>query len=198
MSVGAMDDLAGVLARHGVPMSSSEVVASLDAAFAEVSRAGAAPLSASETEFLRAHGGPRASEVLDQWDPAAEDVAQARAAVRRVAAAAQATMSIAEAALLLGVDRSRISHRLAQGSLWAFSVGRTRRIPRWQFTTDGRLLPGLAVVVASIPDGLAPRSVEAFITTPQPELDGRTPAVHLADGGDPRPVAGLLADLGVW
>lgn len=193
-----MDDLAGVLARHGVPMSSSEVVASLDAAFAEVSRAGAAPLSASEIEFLRAHGGPRASEVLDQWNPAAEDVAQSRAVVRRVAAAAQATMSIAEAALLLGVDRSRISHRLAQGSLWAFSVGRTRRIPRWQFTTDGHLLPGLAVVVASIPDGLAPRSVEAFITTPQPELDGRTPAAHLADGGDPRPVAGLLADLGVW
>lgn len=193
-----MDDLAGVLARHGVPMSTSDVVASLDAAFAEVSHAGAAPLSASEIEFLRTHGGPRASEVLGLWDPGAADLAQARAAVRRVAAAAQATMSIAEAALLLGVDRSRISHRLAQGSLWAFSVGRNRRIPRWQFTGDGRLLPGLAVVVASIPDGLAPRSVEAFITTPQPELDGRTPAAHLAEGGDPRPVAGLLADLGVW
>ena len=193
-----MADLDGVLTRHGVSLSSADVVAGLDAAFAEVAHAGAAPLSASEVEFLRAYGGEHAVDVLDHWDPAAADLARNRAALGRVAETAQASLSIAETALLLGVDRSRISHRLAQGSLWAFSVGRSRRIPRWQFTADGRLLPGLAVVIAGIPDGLSPHSVEASLTTPQPELDGRTPTAHLAAGGDPRPVAGLLADLGLW
>lgn len=198
VSVRAISELDDVLERHGVDLSSAEVIEELDAALTSVASVGAAPLSKAEVAFLRANAGPHAAEVLDGWDPAVERRHRARATVARVAQAAAASMSIAEAALLLGVDRSRISHRLSQGTLWAFTMGRTRRIPRWQFSADGGLLPGLASVVAAIPEGITPQTIEAFMRAPLPELDGDAPVDYLAAGGNPRPVADFVAALGEW
>lgn len=98
----------------------------------------------------------------------------------------------------MGVDRSRISHRLRQGTLWSFTLGRHRRIPRWQLMPDGDLFPVLAAVVGAIPAGLDPRTVNGFLHTPRPEFDDQPPVAYLASGGDPAPVADLLTDLGRW
>jgi hypothetical protein len=121
-----------------------------------------------------------------------------RSVAEGLAGSLVSSVSIPEAALLLGVDRSRVSQRITQGSLWAFAAGRSKRLPRWQFTAEGRLLPGLAALVAAIPRGLAPQTVAAFMTEPQPELADRTPSEHLVAGGDPSDVAELLAGLGLW
>jgi hypothetical protein len=195
MSVGA--ELDQVLDRHRIGLTSHAIVAELDAALAAVGDTELAPLSAAETEFLRKHGGPRAAEVVDSHGLGQDRDDAAREAGARVADLAGSTLSVAEAALRLGVDRSRISHRLAEGSLWAFFIGRSPRLPRWQFL-DGAVLPGLDAVVSAIPVGLAPPALARFMTTPQAELDGATPRAYLAEGGDPAPVAQLVADLGLW
>lgn len=106
-------------------------------------------------------------------------------------------MSIEQAASMIGVDRSRISHRLSAGQLYALTIGGRRRIPTWQLY-NGRELPGLGAVVAAIAPGMHPASVEGVMTTPQDELDGRTPVEHLASGGNAAKVADLIADLGRW
>ena len=189
----SLDD---VLARHRVGISSDEFVADLDDALSAVSQPTAEPLSASEVAFLRSQGGVRMREVLDgDADEAARPLSQG--VTRETAQALAATTSIVEAALQLAVDRSRISQLLSRKRLWAFQFGRSKRIPRWQFAERG-LLPGLDQVVLAIPDGLAPASVEGFMTTPQPELGDVAPVAFLRQGGDPRAVCELLADLGRW
>jgi hypothetical protein len=81
--------------------------------------------------------------------------------------------------------------------LWAFDLQGSRRIPRWQFLGN-ELLPGLDVIVPAIPRGTTPAVLDAFMHTPQPDFDDRTPIEHLAAGGDPALVAGFIADLGRW
>lgn len=197
MRVSVEVSLDEVLARHNVGISGAEFLAELDADLSRVTDPAAAPLSAAEVAFLGEHAGSAAGAVLDA-DPAVLVRDARRAEVSRMAGLVAGSVGIAEAALLLGVDRSRVSQRLSAGSLWSFRLGRSRRLPRWQFTADGRSLPGLEVVVAAIPAGLSPESVAGFMDTAQPELEGRTPAAHLAGGGDPGPVGVLVAGLGLW
>ncbi len=197
MSVSVEVSLDEVLARHNVGISSAEFLAELDADLSLVTDPAAAPLSAAEVAFLRGYAGTVAGAVLDT-DPSVLVRDDRRAEVSRMAGLVAGSVGIAEAALLLGVDRSRVSQRLSAGSLWSFRLGRSRRLPRWQFTADGRSLPGLEVVVAAIPAGLSPESVAGFMDTAQPELEGRTPTAHLAGGGDPGPVGVLVAGLGLW
>lgn len=195
MSVNA--DLDAVLSRHGISLSGAEFVAELDAGLSGVASPTAAPLSAGDIEFLRAHGGVHAVAVLDQ-DPSQIMAGLGRSIAEQLAGSLAASVSIPEAALLLGVDRSRVSQRISQGSLLAFAVGRSKRLPRWQFTTGRRVLPGLGVVIAAVPRGVAGQTVAAFMAEPQPELADRTPSEHLVAGGDPSDVAELLAGLGLW
>jgi hypothetical protein len=198
VSVEVFADLERVVNRHNVGLSTADVVAELDAAFGAVTCGGAAPLAASEIDFLRANAGRHGPDVIDSWDPALDRQRQARAAIVRVAHDASASVSIAHAAEMLGVDRSRVSHRLAQGTLWAFAMGRVRRIPRWQFTAEDLLLPGLPAVVAAIPDGLSPVTLEAFMRAPLAELGGIAPIEYLTTGGNPALVAEFVAALGEW
>lgn len=197
MSATANAELGEVLSRHGIGLSGAEFVAELDAGLSAVASPTAAPLSATEVEFLREHAGPRAVEVLDQG-PAQIMTELGRSIAERLAGSLASSVSIPEAALLLGVDRSRVSQRISQGSLWAFAAGRSKRLPDWQFTVLGRVLPGLPAVIAAIPRGVAPQTVAAFMAEPQPELAGCTPSEHLVAGGDPSVVAELLAGLGLW
>lgn len=197
MSVSVEVSLDEVLARHKVGISGAAFLAELDADLSRITDPASAPLSAAEASFLREHAGAVAGEVLDT-DPDVLVRDARRAEVARMAELVAGSLGIAEAALLLRVDRSRVSQRLSASSLWSFRLGRSRRLPRWQFTVAGRSLPGLDLVVGAIPAELSPESVAGFMNTPQPELEGRTPVAHLAGGGDPGPVADLVAGLGLW
>lgn len=124
-------------------------------------------------------------------DPRARTVA-ARAVL------ADSALSVSEAARRLGIDTSRVRHRLAQGKLTGWK-DRSWHLPSWQFTDDG-VLPGLDAVLAAVPDDQPPLMVAAFMNTVQPDLllagEPVTPRMWLLARGDVAPVAELATTLG--
>jgi hypothetical protein len=187
--------LSALLAKYQIALTVEEVLEELDSAFAVIP--GATTLSATEADFLRTHAEPRVAAVIDAWSADNERRARARIAVRQITSVLSGSVSIKEAAAILGVDRSRVSRRISGKALWTFDLQGTRRIPRWQFLGD-ELLPGLDVIVPAIPRGTTPAVLEVFMHTPQPDFDDRTPIEHLAAGGDAALVMGFVADLGRW
>lgn len=188
-----------VLARHDVSLNEEDIATTLDRALEMLPVPSAVPLTAGEIDYLAANAGNDAAETVATWNPRGEFQQRAAAATSAAARLLGATLGIDEVANRLGVDRSRISHRISAGTLYSFTAGssRRRRIPAWQLTADG-LLPGLDSLVKAIPRGAHPMDVSALMSTPQPELADRTPAEHLEGGGDPRPVVELLQALGTW
>jgi hypothetical protein len=98
----------------------------------------------------------------------------------------------------LGVDRSRVSQRVRDRSLYAFSRGDTRYFPSWQFTDEGTL-PGLREVVSALDEGLHPLVVDHWFTTNSVDLEigdlPVSPVTWLTTGGNPQVAAELAADL---
>lgn len=195
MNGSAAPALGALLAKHRIDLSVEEVLNELDSAFAAIP--GATTLSKTEVDFLRTHAEPSAEAVIETWSADDERQARARVALRQLTGALSGSVSIKEAAAILGVDRSRVSRRITGKALWAFDLQGSRRIPRWQFLGK-ELLPGLDVIVPAIPRDATPAVLDAFMHTAQPDFDNRTPIEHLAAGGDPELVAGFLEDLGRW
>lgn len=157
---------------------------------------GATPASASTANYLAKHGGPD----LDIAPAEPEDLRKRRSVVaaRTLADLIGSAMTLDETALALGVSRSRVSHRISDGSLWAFAIQGRRYVPRWQVAGDGRALPGLDVVVPAIPSNLHPLAIEGFMTTSHEEFDGAAPVEWLARGGDAGEVAAWLTGMARW
>ncbi|EFG79759.1 hypothetical protein HMPREF0591_0341 [Mycobacterium parascrofulaceum ATCC BAA-614] len=195
MKGSAAPALGALLAKHQIGLTVDEVLHELDSAFAAIPAA--ATLSAVEVDFLREHAEPSTATAIDRWSADDERQARARVALRQLTSAVSGSVSIKEAAVLLGVDRSRVSRRITGKQLWAFDLQGTRRIPKWQFLGN-ELLPGLDLIVPAIPPGTTPAVLDVFMHTPQPDFDGRTPIEHLAAGGDASLVAGFIRDLGRW
>ena len=151
-----------------------------------------AELTAGEESFWGRHAGVALS------DPAASPLARATDETVAVMGEASRSLTIEQAADLLGIHRSRVSHRVRDGRLYAYHLGTQRRIPRWQLTPDGQSLPGLETVLAALPADLHPTAVEGFFSTPDPDLDGATPAHWLASGGDPQRVVDEAAGIDQW
>lgn len=196
MMMSVMNGLNEVLARHDVGISAEEFLRDLDSALAEVSGPDTEPLSEVEASFLAEHGGTRTAEVIE-GDARAARQQRAAAVARESTGALTSTMSITGAAALMGVDRSRISQMLSHRRLWAFSMGRNRRIPRWQFA-GGVPSAQPQPCHRGHPVWPRPQSIEGLMTTERRECDGATPAEFLADGGDPHAVAALVSGLARW
>jgi hypothetical protein len=98
----------------------------------------------------------------------------------------------------LGVDRSRVSQRLADRSLYAFAAADERCFPRWQ-VVNGKTLPGLREVLRSIDGEHHPLTVQHWFTTPNVDLEiddqPVSPVAWLATGGAPQLAAQLAHDL---
>lgn len=187
-----------VLARHRVSLNEEDVAVALECALMALSAPAAAPLTAAEIDYLTEHADPVAAEAIKSWNPQSEYDERAAAAATASSKVLGSTLGIDECAEKLGVDRSRISHRISAGVLYSFTaVGTRRRIPAWQFVGED-LLPGLGKVVRAIPAGAHPLDVSALMTTRQSELADRTPVEHLTSGGNPQPVVELLGALGRW
>jgi len=195
--MGVMD-LAEVLARHHTGLVAIDVISELNDALEEVPHPQAAPLTFAEMQLLTDHGGPQVHHILHRWDPEQERKQRGQAAVHTIQALIASTMSTAETAELLGRDRSSISRKMNDGTVHWIRVGNQRRIPRWQITQDGHLLPGLARVVAAIPSGVSALTVAAVMQQRQDDLDGQTPLGWLVAGGDAAAVAAHLAALARW
>lgn len=122
---------------------------------------------------------------------------------RAVAAEAvlrDSALTVSDAAAAVGVDSSRIRHRLSAGRLAGWKDRGGWRLPAWQFVNGG-VLPGLETVLTAVPDDQPPLVVAAFMTTPQSDLriEDRpaTPREWLLAGGAPDRVAALAATLGI-
>ena len=103
------------------------------------------------------------------------------------------SLSTRQVASLLSRTTTTIT-RAAGRTLYAYREGRSLRFPTWQFH-DGRPIPGLATVVPVLREGLTPATIEARMTTSDPELlDGATPTQWLIAGGDPAAVVQQLSD----
>jgi hypothetical protein len=182
-----------VLERHFDGLTADDV----DAELAAVSAQGATPTDAAATSYLAEHGGP---DLDDAGDPAApaNDVHRRRVvtAARTLADTVRSTATLDQAANMLGLSRSRLSHRISAGTVWTVTVQGRRLVPRWQFSSDGLLLPGLDQIVAAIPDNLHPLAVDAFMTSPRSDFDDQSPAGWLASGGNPAVIACWLTGIG--
>ncbi|NYI92740.1 hypothetical protein HNR02_006115 [Amycolatopsis endophytica] len=129
-----------------------------------------------------------------------DDEPDARApSVAAHAVLAESALTVSEAARRLGVDPSRIRHKLGERRLTGWKDQGGWRLPAWQFGDRGTL-PGLDVVLAAVPGDQPVLVVAAFMNTTQDDLEisGRavTPRQWLLAGGDPGPVAALATTLG--
>ena len=159
-----------------------------------------APLSASTADFLARTTLPglddddarEVSRILE--DPEYAELVAARHRALVAAGDLARSLSTREVADMTGRSPAAIA-RSAGRSLYAYHLGRNLRFPTWQFD-DGRPLPGLATVVPALRDGLTPTTVEARMTSADPEiLDGLSPVEWLARGGDPTEATRVLTEM---
>jgi hypothetical protein len=107
------------------------------------------------------------------------------------------SLSPDDAAVLLGVNSSRIRQRLAERRLFGVKDGRAWKLPEFQFVA-GRLVPGIDAALAALPVGLHPVAVRRWFQSPHSDLeldDGAaiSPLAWLLSGHDPKRVAELAA-----
>ena len=195
MTVTAQD----VFARHFPGLSPEEV----DAELSRTPVAGATPISAAAMRYLAEHGGEAARAALDKYDQAAVQRDRAVTAARTLEEMLASSLTLEEAAASLGLSRSRISHRLRDQTLYAFTIQGRRYLPRWQFSEGpggvvSSTIPGLAQIVPAIPRDMHPLALEAFMTEPLEDLGDKSPVDYLCSYGAVETVADWLVSLGHW
>jgi hypothetical protein len=109
-------------------------------------------------------------------------------------------LPVADVARRLGIDPSRVRHRLARRQLIGIRRPDGWLLPAYQFGADGRLLPGIDRVASAImATGSHPVAIARFLSTATAELTiGRrrhTPREWLESGGDPAAVVALARGL---
>lgn len=119
------------------------------------------------------------------------------------AALLETALSVPEAAGRLGVTEGRVRQRLSERppTLWGVRVGHGWRLPASQFDTRATI-PGIEVLLASLPEDLSPIAFHRWLTTPSPDLastDGGSEELSPRDwlrlGRSPAVAASLLAGL---
>ena len=185
---------------HGARQNLRDGAGELDTPTPAHSNASAVPLSASTADFLARTTLPglddddarEVSRILE--DPEYAELVAARHRALVAAGDLARSLSTREVADMTGRSPAAIA-RSAGRSLYAYHLGRNLRFPTWQFD-DGRPLPGLATVVPALRDDLTPTTVEARMTSADPEiLDGLSPVEWLARGGDPTEATRVLTEM---
>lgn len=185
---------------HGARQNLRDGAGELDTPTPAHSNASAVPLSASTADLLARTALPglddddarEVSRILE--DPEYAELVAARHRALVAAGDLARSLSTREVADMTGRSPAAIA-RSAGRSLYAYHLGRNLRFPTWQFD-DGRPLPGLATVVPALRDGLTPTTVEARMTSADPEiLDGLSPVEWLARGGDPTEATRVLTEI---
>ncbi|SHG14661.1 MerR family transcriptional regulator [Streptoalloteichus hindustanus] len=184
-----------VLARAGLKATAAEFLELVEDAARRLAPPHPTPgayFSPDQRDALAEVGLDLSPRVDSDPDPRARAVAT-QAVLRDTA------LTVTEVAAQLGVDASRIRHRLADGRLTGWKDRGGWRLPAWQFA-DARVLPGLDVVLHAVPPDQPPLVVAGFMTTPQEDLPlgdrQATPREWLLAGGDPHRVARLASVMG--
>jgi excisionase family DNA binding protein len=118
------------------------------------------------------------------------------------AAILASSLTVREAAEILGVSEGRIRQKISERRLYSVrGEGGERRLPRFQFSPRGGV-PGMEEVVRVVPRGVHPVALQNFFTSPNPDLylDEEeevpiSPRDWLLSGGDPEAVIPLAREL---
>lgn len=146
---------------------------------------------AEQVELVSLAAGNSEQQLLDGslWGPAptqAELVAGSVANLRQQFARRQrvlaASLSRAEAAVLIGVSEQAITGALDSGRLLGLKHGRYWALPAWQFDAESvqGMHPRLGELAEAFPGGLV--SLSLWIQRPSADLDGASPQQALAAG----------------
>lgn len=131
-------------------------------------------------------------------DPGVVGRAKGRAAAAFAALLQRSVRGDAAVAKRLNVDRSRVSQRLGERSLYAIPSGDERYYPLWQLD-DASVLRGLKSTLVAMDAGLHPLTVDHWFNAPNLELtvggEAMSPVEWLRTGGKVEVVAALAADL---
>lgn len=157
-----------------------------------------AALSQEQADFLARYGGVDSpTRTSDQ-----ESKHVALATLANTAAMAATSISVKAAAAWMGLDPSRIHHRIGDRALCAYKLGARLRLPLWQFQEDGTPLPNLRAILAALPSDLHPLAVNGFMLSQSTDLeidDQPVSPVHwLTSGGNVGAVVALAKDIDVW
>ena len=135
-------------------------------------------------------------EVGADFDPEALAEATAASAIAHAELVAQSIPGDGALAEYLGVDRSRISQRLGEGTLYSFEGEDERLYPTWQFNRTRKSIRGLKAVLAALDPTLHPLVVDHWFHTPNVDLEVNeepmSPLEWLRTGGDPEAAAALV------
>lgn len=189
-----------VFARHFPGLSPEEV----DAELSRTPAAGATPISAAAMRYLAEHGGEEARAAIEKYDEAEVQRDRAVTAAQTLEELMESSWSLEFAAGMMGISRSRVSHRISSQTLYAFTLQGRRYVPQWQFVVassgerGAEPIPGLARIVPLIPRDLHPLAVRAFMETPLEDLDEKSPTTFLLSHGPVEVIEELLVALGRW
>ncbi|WET77198.1 DNA-binding protein [Amycolatopsis sp. QT-25] len=186
--------LENVLAKAGLKVDANEFLNLVEDAARRLT-----PPNPDPSHYFSTDQRAALTDVGLDLSPHGEDEPDFRArTVAAHAVLADSALSVLEAAKTLGVDDSRIRHRLKEGRLTGWK-DQGWRLPAWQFAGSG-VLPGLEVVLRAVPEDQPALVVAAFMSTPQADLvindHPATPRQWLLSGGDPEHVARLVSTLG--
>ncbi len=168
----------------------------------------AATLLESIAEVAERHEAPAALSREEQalWEGLGASFSDAQSVATRHAKKAAAFADLlgrsvkgdAAVAKLLEVDRSRVSQRVSERSLFAVPGPDDRYFPRWQFEGK-KVVRGLRAILSALEPDLHPLTVDQWCTTPNLELvvddDPMSPVMWLATGGEINTVVELAADV---
>lgn len=188
--------LESILARAGLRVDASDFLTLVEDAARRLS-----PPSPDPSRYFTDEQQRTLTDVGLDLTPQTRDEPDQRArTVAAHAVLAEGALTVSEAATKLGVDDSRVRHRLAQQRLIGWKEpGGGWRMPAWQFTSSS-VLPGLETVLRSVPADQPALVVAAFMSTPQDDLvindRPATPRQWLLAGGEPAAVAELVQPLG--
>jgi hypothetical protein len=184
-----------VLARAGLKVTANEFLTLVEDAARKLTSPQvdpAAHFTDSERAALAATGLDLSPLGDTEVDPRARTVAE-QTVLRDTA------LSVGQAAARIGVDTSRVRHRIGERRLIGWKDRGGWRLPAWQFT-DSDALPGLDVVLAWMPADQPALVLANLMTTPQEDLEIHdrpvSPREWLLAGGDPHRVAELAAAIG--
>lgn len=158
-------------------------------------------LELTEAEAAALERGGFSLEPIDSMEP--DDPIMHTAAMYATLLAT--SLSVPEAARILGVETSRVRQQLIARTLYGIKDVGTWRLPRFQFNDDlTGLVPGIRRILPHLSRSLHPVAVYTWFTSSDPDLVSDeneeialSPRDWLRSGRSPAPVAELAASLGV-
>lgn len=132
--------------------------------------------------LVKALQQPEVAAIFKADDPLLPALLRGLEARQQILEAEGGTLTVSEVAAMLGITRQAVDKRRKAGKLIALSLGqRGYAYPRWQFTGDGHVLPGLEEVLdeLDLPDGWGQIG---FVLSPNTRLSRKRPLDLLRAG----------------